>query len=136
MRIRQAQMLYSEVLELEWQGSLALCTDSVLALKVLAVFAAGILHLHPRDASRGPMTALQRMFFRSGAAILPWYKGLLSAEKPWTGVRLLDHVREEANAWTVRVPASFRPSSRSECCCRACLECLARSGVPIPGFTG
>ena len=117
MRIRQAQMPYLEVLELEWQGSLALCIDSVLALKVLLVIAAGTIRLHPRDASQGPMTALQHMFLKSGAAILPWYKGLLSAEKPWTGVRLLDHVREEANAWTVRVPASFRPSSRSECCC-------------------
>ncbi len=133
-----------EVLVLEVQCNLRMRIDPTPRLVSLIVIATGTLQvrvyeLEPLLALLRPPPApeastLQHMYLQSGAALLPKYRADMEASgttQSWAGIRLLQNVKKEEHGWTARMPGSFQPGDVHACCCGACPECLARSGVPI-----
>ena len=121
-----------KVLELDAQSSVKVWLVDGLALELLVIIAAGALVIDRLLCP--PMTTLKQLFLRSGAALAPNYKECkedVYGAEIWSGVKILDHVREEQGGWVAQVPASFQPRKLQQCWCGACPDCLVQAGVPI-----
>ena len=125
-----------EVLELDVHGNLLLYIHPSLALKRLVVITTGSLRfdkkiLMQEDSSTPRLTEL---YLQSRAPIPPSDMAALLARyaiQPRAEVKLSDYVKDQQPQWIAQMPANFQPSNLRECCCGACLECVARGGVPI-----
>ena len=126
-----------EVLDLDLQCNALVYIEPALRLKSLVVITTGSLQVREFPMRKGPapeVSMLRQMYLQSGAAFQPRYRAEMEdsdTAHPWTGVRLLEHVREEQNSWTAQMPAGFQPGDLQECCCGACPDCLVRAGVPV-----
>ncbi len=121
-----------EVLELDVQCNLSLHIE--IALQSLVVVVARKLSLFMSGLCKGPSPNL--MYVQSGNDFWPTYKedqqaSLAGEQNAMPINKLPEYVKDEEDHWIARRPASFHPSSLRDCCCNACLECLARAGVPI-----
>ena len=118
-----------EVLELEVHGNLNLWID--VELKSLVVIVAGTLYLKSPGLC-GPSP----MYLQAKNDFWPRYKKVRQASlsKEQCSVPLDElprYVKDKQGHWSARRPTDFRPANLRDCCCKACLECLARDGVPI-----
>lgn len=145
-----------EVLEVDVYYDLAVSIDPRLALKSVVLVSHMTLHLDELILCKTPRSTLEKMYLRSGTSFLPLYEELLKAShasESWAGI-LLKSVTQKHGAVhgdgsigmgvfsesgskeelddfkTVRMPATFQPDL-TECCCRACPQCLVQARVPI-----
>ena len=131
-----------ETLELNVQcGCQVIVTiEEEVPLKSLVLIAAGTLYLSHSMWFQGPKTSteishtLKQMYLQSNTAIFP-SRSTLAKDGFYIGhlglqVGPIEYAREGL-CRTARMPAGFQPSNLQECCCGACPECLARTGVPI-----
>ena len=129
-----------EVLEIDVQCNLGVLIDPALTLKSLILIAAGSLQVHElsdKGTTRTEVAGIpivSQLYLHSSSAFLSRYRDALKVAvtgQCLSRVRLLEHVREERDSWTARMPASFQPGDIQECCCGACPECLVCAGLPI-----
>ena len=137
LRITSSYMPRLEVLVVQnLQCSVSLDIDPEVPLRTLAVITAGTLHMNKETWSQleAPMNTLEQMYLQSSMDFLPLHIDLARRQSlPYQErLRPLGYVREGTHCWTAQLPASFQPGDLWNCCCKACLECLARAGVPVP----
>ena len=150
LRLNFDQLPCLAVLELDVEGHLAVYIHPGNNLDVLVVIASGALHVSDswlaphldhryglssccsNELCQLPIATSKQMYLQLGMAYAHNKKAALAdAEHSMARLRLLEYVVEGSCGWTARMPADFQPSSLQECSCGACLECLARAGVPI-----
>ncbi len=133
--IHRSRMPSLKSVELDLPCNLVVMIYSGFELTRLVLIAAGTLQLHlPEPFPSSVSTTVKQMYLWSSAAISPRYMlGLkaLDAVMPPESMRLLQYITKERNGWIAQLPTGFHPGNVQECCCNACLDCLARDGVPI-----
>lgn len=126
------------VLELTVQNDLSLCIKTFYLTSVV-ILAAGSLNLDVEDLCVYNRCTLEEIYIRSSDDFWYDYYEIRQAriEDPpayWGNLpagEYPEYFVDEQRRYIIQKPVDFEPGSLEDCCCNACLECLARAGVPI-----